>query len=148
MHQAQCGIAVMAKASAPGRTKTRLVPPLTPDEAASINTAFLVDVSNNLLLARREGANIEGYMAYGPPGTGAFFDTHIPLGIGRFETWLPGFGACLSSAINPALDPNQPQASKAFLEQAIAGGLLDRLSGMACAGATAGASSESRAAKA
>ena len=28
----------MAKASAPGRTKTRLVPPLTFDEAAALNT--------------------------------------------------------------------------------------------------------------
>ena len=36
-----CGIAFMAKASAPGRAKTRLVPPLTFDEAAALNTAFL-----------------------------------------------------------------------------------------------------------
>ena len=31
-----CGIAVMAKASAPGRTKTRLVPPLTFELAAAL----------------------------------------------------------------------------------------------------------------
>ena len=31
---ASCGIAVMAKSSVPGLTKTRLVPPLTYDEAA------------------------------------------------------------------------------------------------------------------
>src|SRR6266446_4734468 len=36
-----CGIAVMAKASIAGRTKTRLVPPLTFEEAARCNTAFL-----------------------------------------------------------------------------------------------------------
>src|SRR6266566_2766284 len=36
-----CGIAVMAKASIAGRTKTRLVPPLTFEEAAQCNTAFL-----------------------------------------------------------------------------------------------------------
>ena len=36
-----CGIAVMAKASAPGHAKTRLVPPLTPAQAADCNTAFL-----------------------------------------------------------------------------------------------------------
>ena len=35
---APCGIAVMAKASIPGRTKTRLVPPLTFEEAAQCNT--------------------------------------------------------------------------------------------------------------
>jgi glycosyltransferase A (GT-A) superfamily protein (DUF2064 family) len=41
-----CGIAVMAKASIPGRTKTRLVPPLTFEEAAQCNTAFLRDVAD------------------------------------------------------------------------------------------------------
>ena len=30
-----CGIAIMAKASAPGRTKTRLAPPLTFEQAAA-----------------------------------------------------------------------------------------------------------------
>jgi hypothetical protein len=57
-----CGIAVMAKASAPGRTKTRLVPPLTFDEAAALNTAFLQDVTANLLVAARHTA-IAGYAA-------------------------------------------------------------------------------------
>jgi hypothetical protein len=36
-----CGIAIMGKASAPGRTKTRLVPPLTGQEAAAFNTAIV-----------------------------------------------------------------------------------------------------------
>ena len=48
---ASCGIAFMAKASAPGRAKTRLVPPLTFEEAAALNTAFLQDVADNVLLA-------------------------------------------------------------------------------------------------
>ena len=48
---AGCAIAVMAKASTPGRTKTRLVPPLSYDEAADLNTAFLRDVADNLLSA-------------------------------------------------------------------------------------------------
>ena len=41
----------MAKASTPGRAKTRLVPPLTFEEAAVLNTAFLQDVADNVLLA-------------------------------------------------------------------------------------------------
>ena len=57
----------MAKASAPGRTKTRLVPPLTFDEAAALNTAFLKDVGHNIAKAA-ERAPIAGYMAFGPPG--------------------------------------------------------------------------------
>ena len=48
---AGCAIAVMAKASTPGRTKTRLVPPLSYVEAADLNTAFLRDVADNLLSA-------------------------------------------------------------------------------------------------
>lgn len=37
-------IAVMGKVPRPGRVKTRLVPPLTPDEAARLYDAFLTDV--------------------------------------------------------------------------------------------------------
>ena len=54
---AACGIAFMAKASAPGRAKTRLVPPLSFDEAAALNTAFLKDVADNVLSAARRAAN-------------------------------------------------------------------------------------------
>src|SRR5260221_7196141 len=61
-----CGIAVMAKASIPGRTKTRLVPPLTFEEAAAFNTAFLQDVAANILTAANR-MNISGYMAFRPP---------------------------------------------------------------------------------
>ena len=47
-----CGIAVMAKASIPGRAKTRLVPPLTFTEASDFNTAFLRDVADNIVPPR------------------------------------------------------------------------------------------------
>src|ERR1700720_3640125 len=53
---AACGIAFMAKASAPGRAKTRLVSPLTFEEAAALNTAFLQDVAANVMLAARQAA--------------------------------------------------------------------------------------------
>src|SRR3984893_8934788 len=46
---ALCGIAVMAKASAAGRTKTRLVPPLNYEEAAALNPPFLTDIAQNIL---------------------------------------------------------------------------------------------------
>ena len=99
---ASCGIAVMAKASRAGRTKTRLSPPFSPAEAASFNTAFLVDVSANLLIASDQ-ASIAGYMAYGPPGEGAFFD-FLPGAIGRFEAWCPTFGETLFLAVSRLLD--------------------------------------------
>src|SRR5215472_10622922 len=92
--RASCGIAVMAKASAAGRTKTRLVPPLTFEEAAAFNTAFLRDVSSNILAAQRQ-TPIQGYMAYGPPGSQPFFRQHLPETIGLIEAWYPNFGDCL-----------------------------------------------------
>ncbi len=98
----RCAIAVMAKASAPGRTKTRLVPPLTPDQAAAFNTAFLQDIAANLLAAARE-APIAGYMAYGPPGSAGFFRRRLPADIGLLEVWLPNFGDCLYQAIRDLL---------------------------------------------
>lgn len=88
----------MAKASAPGRTKTRLVPPLTFEEAANLNTAFLQDVADNVLLASRNTvpeAGIAGYAAFGPPGSEEFFKHTLPPSIGLIEAWLPNFGDCL-----------------------------------------------------
>ena len=98
-----CGIAVMAKASAPGRTKTRLVPPLTFGEAAAFNTAFLQDIAANLLAAG-ESARISGYMAFGPPGSERFFHRHLPSAIGLIKVWFPDFGDCLFAAIRELLE--------------------------------------------
>lgn len=100
-----CGIAVMAKASAPGRAKTRLVPPLTFAEAAAFNTVFLQDVAANILDAATQ-AGIAGYMAFGPPGpdSAAFFGRVLPPGIGLLEAWYPNFGDCLFTAIEQLIE--------------------------------------------
>src|SRR5260370_37955672 len=97
-----CGIAVMAKASIPGRTKTRLVPPLSFTEAASFNTAFLQDIAANILTASKR-TNISGYMAFGPPESVAFFQAMLPAGIGLIRSSLPDFGGCLLRAITQVL---------------------------------------------
>src|SRR5215471_11433039 len=46
-----CALAVMTKAPQAGRVKTRLVPPLTPDEAAELNKCFLRDTASAILRA-------------------------------------------------------------------------------------------------
>ena len=97
-----CGIAVMAKASAPGRTKTRLVPPLTYEEAAALNTVFLQDIADNLLRAGRH-APIAGYAAYAPPRSEDFFSGILPPQIGLIEACLPGFGDCLLHTVDEVL---------------------------------------------
>jgi len=89
-----CGIAVMAKASEAGKAKTRLCPPLSLEEAAAFNTAFLKDIADNLIAAASQ-ASIAGSMAYGPPGSEAFFRAHLPASIGLREVWYPNLGQCL-----------------------------------------------------
>ncbi len=104
-----CGIAFMAKASVPGRAKTRLVPPLSFEQAANLNTAFLQDVAENLVIADEQAraaqsAAIVGYAAYGPPGASDFFRRILPDSIGLIEAWLPNFGDCLLHTIGELLD--------------------------------------------
>ena len=92
-----CAIAVMAKASIPGRAKTRLVPPLSAEEAAGLNTSFLRDVADSLIAASAL-ANISGFMAFAPAGSAGFFRGILPERIGLLETVKPSFGECLAYA--------------------------------------------------
>jgi len=98
MQATSCGIAVMAKASRPGRTKTRLVPPLSFEEAACLNTVFLEDAFANIALAAG-AAPIRAFAAYGPLGEEPFFDS---LAVDRPElipAVFPNFGDCLFAGI-------------------------------------------------
>lgn len=94
-----CAIAIMAKASSPGRTKTRLVPPLTFEQAAALNTTFLQDMAGNLLSAGSHAA-ITGYVAFAPAGTEPFFHDTLPSDIGLIDACLPNLGDCLVLTIN------------------------------------------------
>jgi rSAM/selenodomain-associated transferase 1 len=96
----------MAKAPRPGFSKTRLCPPLQPDQAAALSAAFLRDITENIALAARETA-ITGYIAYAPEGTQALFDGHLAAGTGRLladgSPSMPpnvqGFGRSLLHAV-------------------------------------------------
>jgi uncharacterized protein len=50
-----CALAVMTKAPQAGRVKTRLVPPLTPKEAAELNKCFLRDTSAGISVCCSSG---------------------------------------------------------------------------------------------
>jgi rSAM/selenodomain-associated transferase 1 len=69
----------MAKASVAGTVKTRLAPPLTHQEAAELNTCCLTDVAANIVAAANQ-VPIQGFAAYHPPGSEAFFDALLPVG--------------------------------------------------------------------
>ncbi len=104
-HANSCAIAVMAKAPQPGRSKTRLVPPLSAEEAAEFAASFQRDVTENLALAART-VPIDAYAAYAPAGAEALFDgclapgTRLLLanGSGPASPGVHGFGRCLWQA--------------------------------------------------
>ncbi len=62
-----CALAVMTKAPQAGRVKTRLVPPLTPKEAAELNKCFLRDTAAAISIAcSRRPAGDEKKMDFKP----------------------------------------------------------------------------------
>src|SRR4051794_807784 len=62
-----CALAVMTKAPRAGRVKTRLTPPLAPEEAAALNTCFLRDTAASLT-AVAAGGTARGIGVYTPLG--------------------------------------------------------------------------------
>jgi len=62
-----CALAVMTKVPRAGRVKTRLSPPLTPEEAASLNTCFLSDTAAAIAMTAAEGL-AHGVGVYTPVG--------------------------------------------------------------------------------
>jgi uncharacterized protein len=107
---ATCAIGVMAKVPHSGRSKTRLCPPLTPDQAAALSAAFLHDTTVNILAAAR-AAPIAPYAAYAPAGAEHDLRPHLAPGTALVladgstpaPTAVQGFGRCLLQAIEGML---------------------------------------------
>jgi uncharacterized protein len=105
-----CAIGVMAKAPQAGRSKTRLCPPLSPEQAASLSAAFLRDITENIALAARL-VPVAGFVAYAPAGEEASFDGHLAAGTELvladgtppMPDGVTGFGRCLLHAIQALL---------------------------------------------
>ena len=95
--QELCAVAIMAKASIVGTVKTRLVPPLTYQEAAELNTCCLADIAANIVAAA-ERAPIHGFAAYHPSGSEEFFETLLPDGFELLPPKEPTLGRSLFHA--------------------------------------------------
>jgi hypothetical protein len=67
----------MAKAPHPGKVKTRLSPPLTPEQASALNICFIRDTTENIRQVTEAG-NSAGVVAYTPIGDEAAFDGLLP----------------------------------------------------------------------
>ena len=72
-----CALGLMAKAPLAGEVKTRLVPPLNPDEAAALNVCFLRDMAANIeTVSETEAAS--GLVVYTPSGSESAFAGVLP----------------------------------------------------------------------
>ncbi len=98
----RCAIAIMAKAPRLGEVKTRLVPPLSPAQAAALGGCFIQDIAANILAAS-EGAPIDGYVAYSPPGSADVFAPLLPPGLRLLPPRRSGLGASLVDAAEDLL---------------------------------------------
>jgi uncharacterized protein len=103
MPERSCAIAIMAKASVAGTVKTRLVPPLTHQEAAELNTCCLADIAANIGKAA-EQVPIQGFVAYHPAGSEGFFENVLPDGFKLLPPKEPTLGRSLFHAARDLFD--------------------------------------------
>jgi uncharacterized protein len=112
-----CALAVMTKAPQPGRVKTRLVPPLTPEEAAELNKCFLRDTAAAIstVCSRRPAGYVQfehacashseaagsacGIAVYTPVGAESTYNDILPTAFSLLPQRGDKFGERLYSAV-------------------------------------------------
>ena len=72
-----CALAVMTKAPRAGQVKTRLTPPLTPAEAATLNKCFLRDITGSISITAAKTKTV-GFAVYTPEGDAAVYKGIVP----------------------------------------------------------------------
>jgi hypothetical protein len=88
----------MLKAPRSGEVKTRLVPPLCPDEASLLSVCFMRDVVTNLLAAS-ENVPVDCYAAYSPPGSEALVRDLLPPQVRMLPPRSVGLANSLPDAV-------------------------------------------------
>ena len=123
-----CALAVMTRAPLPGSCKTRLVPPLKPNEAAELSARFLRDTCDNIVSVTWDKP-AAGVAVYTPAGAESFFDKLLPRSFGRIAQRGSLFGDRLFHATEDLfalgydsvclIDSDSPTLPPAFLQAAI-----------------------------
>jgi rSAM/selenodomain-associated transferase 1 len=98
-----CALAIMTKAPRAGEVKTRLVPPLTPAEAAALNICFLRDTSSSIAQACSFGGlqspvSARGIAVYTPVGAESTYTDFLPSGFQLIPQYDGAFGERLALA--------------------------------------------------
>jgi rSAM/selenodomain-associated transferase 1 len=90
-------VAIICKTPRPGHSKTRLSPPLAPEECAAISACFIQDLSATIAVAG--GDRADGYAVYTPAGTEAALRALLPAGFGLVLQGGGDLGARLHKGI-------------------------------------------------
>ena len=93
-------LAICCKTPMSGLSKTRLSPPLRPDECAAISACFIRDLSATIAEVEREGG-VTGYALYTPRGSEASLLQLLPKGTKLMPQVEGDFGERL---LNGAID--------------------------------------------
>ncbi len=97
-----CALGIMTKAPQAGKVKTRLTPPLTPTEAAELNTCFLRDLSRSISKATQQ-APARGVGVYTPRGVEEVYEDILPTDFFLIPQREDAFGDRLISAVEDLL---------------------------------------------
>lgn len=102
-----CALAMMIKAPRPGASKTRLSPPLTPEECSALSGCFLRDTTASIAAACADAAAgpapAGGVAAYTPVGMERAFNGLLPEGFVLVAQRDTGFGDRLFHMIEDLL---------------------------------------------
>lgn len=93
----RCALGIMTKAPLAGKVKTRLTPPLMPEEAAALNICFLRDISQAITQACNETL-AQGVGIYTPVGAEAAYENILPQEFFLIPQRDGTFGERLTSA--------------------------------------------------
>jgi rSAM/selenodomain-associated transferase 1 len=76
-------VAIVCKTPEPGKSKTRLSPPLHPEECAAISSCFIRDLAQTIGALTKDG-DVTGYALYTPIGSEAALRALLP---DHYEIW-------------------------------------------------------------
>src|SRR4051795_6000045 len=88
---ADCALSIMAKAPHPGKSKTRLVPPLSLEEASSLSGCFLRDTANAIAEITQTSV-AQGVVVYTPANEENLFREMVTEDFLRFPQRGEMFG--------------------------------------------------------
>ena len=121
-------VAIICKTPTPGKSKTRLAPPLLPEECAAISACFIRDLSETIQSLAADG-DVEGCAVYTPYGSESALRQILP---DEFKLILQGegdLGARLLKGTSDILDAgyagailvnsDSPTLPKAILREAV-----------------------------